>query len=520
MDPGKARRIAAIALVAGVVADLLFDGPGPGINVPIFVAAALAAVWLVRPGRPIDRLDWWIPPVAVLAASGVAIRADTAVLLLDVTLAAAGVMAWALAVSVGGLTRRSVAAVATLGVEAGVLVGLGAAAVLGQAAKERPQTMPAGSRRRLLPVIRGLLIAVPVVAVFALLLGSADAAFAGILDGLFHLGIDVDVLVRRGGVVAVIAWLTAGGLALAAAAFPAAFVTLVASVEPAPAPGPAGSPGEIPVGEADPAPGRPGRTGSTEALTVLVAVEVLFAAFVVVQVAYLFGGFATLTRAGLTYSEYARAGFFQLVAVVVGAGLLLLVGNALAGGSRAFRPVAVGLVVLSGVILVSAAARLGLYQQAYGWTELRFYVAAAICWLALCLSLALALVLAARMRWLLHGAAFAAIGLVLVVTAIGPQGFITRQNLARAFDPSLVPAGGRPGIDMDYVTSLDAGAIPDLVAALPRLPSVLQAPILASLRARREALEGDPFLTGWPAWNLERIRALDALRGLPDQPSG
>ncbi len=515
MDPRKARRIAAIALVAGVVGDLLFDRTGMGINVPLGVAGGLIAVWLVGSGRPIDRLDWWIPVVAMLAAVGVAIRADAPVVLADSALAAAGLVAWALAVSVGGLTRRSAAVVMALGAEAGVMIGLGAAVVLDRAARQPSDASGAASWRRALPVVRGLLIAVPVLAIFAGLLGSADAAFAGIIDGLLSLGINVDELVRRGIVVAIVAWPTAGGLAVAAGAFPSVFTSLVRALVPPPAE----APQVVPAGWAAPAPvpvqvRLPG-AASTEALTVLVAVEVLFAAFVVVQVAYLFGGFATMTRAGLTYSEYARAGFFQLVAVVAGAGLLLLAGHALAGRAKEFLPVAVGLVVLTGVILASAAVRLGLYQQAYGWSELRFYVAATIGWLGICLLIALVLVIRREAGWLLHGVAGAAIAVALLVTALGPQSFIAGQNVARALDPSLVPAGGKAGLDIDYVSTLGDGAVPVLVDALPLLAPADRARLLLSLREQRFALEADQSPGAWPGWNLDRERARDALRGLP-----
>ena len=176
---------------------------------------------------------------------------------------------------------------------------------------------------------------------------------------------------------------------------------------------------------------------------------------------------------------------------------------------------AVGLVVLTGVILASAAVRLGLYQQAYGWSELRFYVAATIGWLGICLLIALVLVIRREAGWLLHGVAGAAIAVALLVTALGPQSFIAGQNVARALDPSLVPAGGKAGLDIDYVSTLGDGAVPVLVDALPLLAPADRARLLLSLREQRFALEADQSPGAWPGWNLDRERARDALRGLP-----
>src|SRR4029079_13270344 len=55
------------------------------------------------------------------------------------------------------------------------------------------------------------------------------------------------------------------------------------------------------------------RLGTVEALTVLVAIDALFALFVGLQLAYLFGGLDTMAAGGITYASYARRGLFSLV---------------------------------------------------------------------------------------------------------------------------------------------------------------------------------------------------------------
>ena len=64
----------------------------------------------------------------------------------------------------------------------------------------------------------------------------------------------------------------------------------------------------------------PLRLGAVEAATILLVVDALFAIFVTLQLAWLFGGRDTLAMTGLTYAEYARRGFFDLVIVAVLAG--------------------------------------------------------------------------------------------------------------------------------------------------------------------------------------------------------
>ena len=157
--------------------------------------------------------------------------------------------------------------------------------------------------------------------------------------------------------------------------------------------------------------------------------------------------------------------------------------------------------------------RLRLYQDAYGWTELRFVVVVAILWLAVALGIAAWLVLARMTRWTLH-----ALGILVLVTigamnVVGPQAFVTDRNLERAVNPAIVPDGGRTGLDAGYLATLGDEAVPGIVAAYPQLPIEARRAVNAFLEGRRAALQADPSVQGWPAWNLTRARARAALEG-------
>jgi uncharacterized protein DUF4153 len=358
-------------------------------------------------------------------------------------------------------------------------------------------------------VARGILIAIPIVAGFGLLLTSADAVFARVVGNVLAVPFDVSDLAGRVSVVVVVAWAVGGLLAVAGDATP----FRLAAVD--------GALGEDLSQDLAAVAGSVSARlrASTEAVVVLVAVDALFAAFVVLQLAYLFGGQIVVATTGVTYSDYAREGYFQLVAVVAGAGMLLAVAELAArrpeGRSRAFVVAALTLLGLTALILASAAVRLGLYQQIYGWTELRFYVAASIAWLAIGGTVATALLLRDRMVWLFHGLAFGAVAVTLLVAAIGPQAYVTQQNLARVLDPRLVPAGGHSGFDAEYAATLGDDAVPLLVEALPRLDQASRATLLLTLGERRIGLASDQASRAWPAWNLSRERARTALETLP-----
>src|SRR5205085_5750237 len=121
----------------------------------------------------------------------------------------------------------------------------------------------------------------------------------------------------------------------------------------------------------------------------LVLLDALFLCFVCVQVRYLFGGATWVAQvAGLTYAEYARRGFFELVwATALVLPLLLALHWLLRTDDRAaqriFRALAAAQLVLLFVVIASALTRMRLYQREYGLTELRLYTTAFMGWLAL-----------------------------------------------------------------------------------------------------------------------------------------
>jgi hypothetical protein len=196
------------------------------------------------------------------------------------------------------------------------------------------------------------------------------------------------------------------------------------------------------------------------------------------------------------------------------AGLLLVVVHAVAARRTTLLVGSgVALAGLTAVVLASAFLRLRIYQDAYGWTELRFYVLAAIGWLAIGIAITIVLLLRDRMRWLIHGLAFAAIGLLLAINVVGPSRLIADENVARVLDPALVPPDGKTGLDVAYVRQLGDDAVPALVRALPAMSRTDETELRRYLLGRRAELS-DARKGGWPSWNLGREAAKEALRAV------
>ena len=498
MDRSTARRLAAGGLAIGVLAELLLDGPAFGINVPIVVAATLAVAWLLRrPDRAPDPLDAWLPFTALVLASFVAIRGDPFVALLDTVAALAFLGAAVIAISGLAVTRRSAAVIATMGAWTLEALLAGASRVAIAARIDRP-ALRSRVLGRLGPLLRGLVLGVPLAMIFAVLFASADPIFRQGLTDLLDVRLDLGSVAGRLVFTLGCAWLATGLLTIATVGIPSIEGSSLGAAARAGITVPAG------------------RLGTIEALVVLVSIDAVFGAFVALQVAYLFGGLDTLVAAGMTYSDYARRGFFELLAAAcLASGLIVILETTVASRTRPYVAALLALITLTAVVLISAAVRLRLYQDAYGWTELRLYVFATIGALAASLGLMAVLALRGRMRWLGHGLAIIAVVTLIGLDLVAPAAYVAERNVERVVDPSLVPPDGHAGLDAEYLRVLPDDAIPVLVAALPSLPAPERAAVTSLLRARRSEFLAEPSLTAPAAWNLGRERARAVLATLP-----
>lgn len=108
--------------------------------------------------------------------------------------------------------------------------------------------------------------------------------------------------------------------------------------------------------------------------TILAAMSIFVAVFVAIQVRVMIGGEAWMRSMDLTYAEYARSGYGQMVVAcgLIGAVLLALY-SLRALPSRAARWLSYVLVAESMLILLSAWARLQRYVDAYSLTVDRLW---------------------------------------------------------------------------------------------------------------------------------------------------
>ncbi|WP_168413211.1 DUF4153 domain-containing protein [Bacillus salacetis] len=112
---------------------------------------------------------------------------------------------------------------------------------------------------------------------------------------------------------------------------------------------------------------------TTIIVTVLISLNALYALFTFVQFQYFF---SDTLLAGYTYADYARRGFFELIVVtLINWSIVVAVIKSSDKGegvmSRVTNILLTLLIGMSGIMLYSAAMRLGLYEEAYGFTMSR-----------------------------------------------------------------------------------------------------------------------------------------------------
>ena len=429
----------AAAGAAAVLTDLAVRSGVAGVAGALL--PAVAAVALVATGRLPNRRAW---PLAVAApVFGAALAARTSPWLVPLDVLAAGgllVLASSLAREGDPLDLN----VPDLIERAGYVMahGLFAPAFLAGALR-----VGGGRARSLAAVARGLLLAVPVVAVLAALLASADPVFASLLDLP-----DVDNLVVHGLLLVTGAWAMAT-LARLASARPSRRREL----------------GWRPLGR-------------VEATTVLAGLVALYAVFAASQAWALVGGARTVLRtAGLTYAEYARSGFFQLIAAAALTLIVLLAvraGTDVRGaGNRRLMVLAEVAIALTLVIVVVAVRRLQLYEQAFGLTMLRLYSTLFAVWVgAVFVLLGLSFAGAGgRRAWLVPVSVSAGLVILLVLGAVNPEALVVRRNVER------YERTGR--LDASYLSDLSDDAVPALAGSLPRLDPTARSRVLATLCA-------------------------------------
>jgi len=408
--------------------------------------------------------------------------------------------------------------------------------------KTMPQT---GWSKHLVAVLRGVLIAAPLVLIFGALFVAADAVFQNIVERT--LNIQPDEVVAHVFFIGFFSWITAGYLRGAlvenfAGAAAETFlepkpeikpqVLSVTEIKDENAPKHVPSVTEIGDDEAhktEDAPKKEAKKswswqnldnsllpkfftlGAIEVSIVLGLINLLFLSFVIVQLPYLFGGFELVQNTpDFKLAEYARRGFGELVAVAALVLPILLLSHWLLrkdapANEKIYRVLAGMNIALLFVIMVSAAQRLFILtgNLGYGLTTVRFYPFVAMIWLAVVFIWFACTVLNGYREKFAWGALWAALLILGGLHFVNPDDYIARTNIR------LMKEGRQ--FDGNYNANLSHDALPVILENLPAMSFEQLCRVKWTLARRQEReLKNE---SDFRSWNYSRWKARRMIAG-------
>jgi hypothetical protein len=474
-DNATAGLALAFAAVLGLLADRFFfpEGPqGPGFAIWILLLG-VASVRVVRrvDAAALRPVAGWSAVAAVAAAAMILRDTEIAIPMMWLVLLTSASMVLLRAGGVRMWTTRPVDHVLALA----LVPARAALGVVPLVADLQPP--PDSSRRRAAGVLRGALLAAPLLLLFGALFASADAGFNRYLVAFatfWSEDLFTHVLFVLG-----FGWIAAG---------------LLSGVRAKRLPDPLSS-FTLP------------RLGAEETGVVLGLLVLLFLTFVGFQLTYLFGGREVIeSTSGLTLADYARRGFFELMVVGLATIGVLLIGDALSTARRLFRALAAALIACVLVILVSAVQRLMLYTDAFGLTVDRITAAAVMAWVAAVLVMFALTVLRERHGGFSSSALIAGIVTAFALVLLNPAQMAARSNLDRA------DAGVREA-DVDFLIGLGGDAVPTIVERLDELPQATRCALGKALSSRWSSqADGTSVGRDWRTWNAGRAAARSAVQ--------
>jgi len=255
------------------------------------------------------------------------------------------------------------------------------------------------------------------------------------------------------------------------------------------------------------------RNALTACLLSFAGLNALYLVANVVDIIYLWFSFEL--PAGMTLSQFAHQGAYRLIVAVVLAAATVTVflpaGSSQLSHSKA-RALAYAFVAQNIVVLAGAARRLEFYVVDYGLTRFRVGV---VLWLAL---VAAGFVLVAiRIRgkkpvlFLFRTNAATTLVLLATVALLDVDGLIADWNVRRyELTPARASAPERDRIDIRYLGSLEAGALPALARLVVSAAEKGEPRTSRNARAvlGRRLAEEKARLESWQSWTWRRRSAV------------
>lgn len=476
----KALYIILISLGLALIFNFLFFSKLIGISVLIFAVILLGTVFLFGRYQKLSfRKSWWLSFPILFFALMISIRANEFLSFLNLCAILGLLMLLAYELTGTPAFFMKLRDYIILGVWVPLKMlrrALSTVALMGQIRSNVKQ------HDLWLRIFKGVIMAVPILIIFGVLFSQADLAFSKFINSFVTINISERTIQY---------------LVLLLFAFVSALSFLSYIFFPKEAVLPATS-------EKLNAAVQPGRTIEISVFLGLIAA--LFLVFIGFQITYLFGGQTNIANAGFTYAEYARRGFWELLAVAMLSLLVLLASEKYSRveskRDKLFLIPALILIAEVTIVIVSAFKRLSLYIDAYSMTLHRFYVAGFIMLiLALFILLAVKFIKSKPEQFFTFGALLSVIAFFVAVNIVNPDSFIAKSNMEQY---------NRTGkLDVAHVGNLSADAVHWKIELYKKLQGEDKEVLRGLLEKQKDNLKKSS--NDWQSANLSRTKALKML---------
>jgi hypothetical protein len=239
------------------------------------------------------------------------------------------------------------------------------------------------------------------------------------------------------------------------------------------------------------------------ALTFLVVLNLVYLLFTFVQFKYFFGG--TL-QGDFTFAQYARKGFFELLFVsIINLSVLTVVltfvKHETLNLKRLIQIMLSILVLLSAVILCSAFLRLGMYEDAYGFTFTRILAHSFMIFLAIVFAFTFVQIWINKLS-LSHFMLITTLVYYAVINTVDLDQLVVSKNIDRFKESGK--------IDIQYMNSLSYTGVSGLIYLYEKDPNIPN--LVGTLKQRQDQFNHEEG--SWQSFNLKRQQVKQELHNL------
>lgn len=464
------------SLIMGILFDYFFMNKIPGISVPIYIVI-LIAVFILNGKRKIKlqkNIGWFLLiPIILLsicfAIYSNGILAGINILLIPFLMIGASILIfnpelnWSKISFVGKVFERALA----LALEN----SLKPFSFLGKEIKMTSYKSMSATKRG---IIKGLFISLPLLVVILTLLTSADMIFSYYISNLTSMFKDINIgKIISHGLAILIVFIYLFGYMWS---FKYDYFKEQNAKESS------------------------RRWESSTLITVIAMLNLVYLIFTIIQFSYLYGGGENSLPQGFTYSEYARKGFFELVAVTVINFAVVLSSMSFIKRENQIATCIVNvlltvLIIFTFNMLYSAHFKMSLYEGSYGYTYLRVFVHYFMGLLVLLLTAALTGIWKRNFP-VAKSMIITALVMYILLNYLNVDGFIARKNIERYKNGA--------SIDIAYLTHLSFDALPYTKELVKDNNEEVATRISRYISAKEKTLEQKRT---WSEFNLSMRRA-------------